>query len=497
MSIPEKEQLLPNFLIQNSLQKPHEIALTTASEQLTFAGLQECVLRLAGQLAAQGVRPGSRVALLIGNRREFAEIAQAVLQLQAVLVPLNLRLTPAELNWQLNDVEAQILVSEAKQAEKAQVACPANIPLWLIEDLEQTTGIAFEPPEVLNPTNLYTIVYSSGTTGNPKGVLHTLLNHYANAQASRQNLPISETDCWLVVLPLFHVGGLAILMRGLFYGMRVMLQENFEPGAVNQALDSDGVTIISVVANMLTRLLDERNNRPYPASFRCMLVGGGPVPQPLLERCVQAGVPVMQTYGMTETTSQAATLAPEDALRKLGSAGKPLAGVELRIEQAGQPTIAGQVGEIALRGAIVTPGYANRPEATAQAWRGGWFHSGDLGYLDEEGFLYIVDRRDDLIISGGENIYPAEIEAALLAHPAIEEAGVTGIPHEKWGQVPLAFVKLRAGYTLEENELLEYCRMRLARYKIPQQIIFSSKSLPRNAAGKLLRRLLHQQTQQP
>lgn len=491
----ENQSLLPNFLIQNGLQKPHKIALTTATEQLTFGQFQEQVVRLAGQLAAQGVSVGSRVALLMGNRREFAEIAQAVMQLQAVLVPLNLRLTPAELNWQLNDVEAQILVSDTKQAEKAQSACPANIALWLIEELEQTAGIGFEPPESLNPANLYTIVYSSGTTGNPKGVQHTLLNHYANAQASRQNLPIGETDCWLAVLPLFHVGGLAILMRGLFYGMRVLLQESFEPGAVNRALDSAGVTIISVVANMLSRLLDERNNRAYPASFRCMLVGGGPVPQVLLERCVQAGVPVMQTYGMTETTSQAATLAPEDALRKLGSAGKPLAGVELRIEQDGMPIPAGQVGEIALRGAIVTLGYANRPEATAQAWRGGWFHSGDLGYLDEEDFLYIVDRRDDLIISGGENIYPAEIEAALLAHPAVEEACVTGVLHEKWGQVPVAFVKLRAGYTLEEAALLEYCRERLARYKIPQRIIFSAENLPRNAAGKLLRRVLRQQIQ--
>jgi O-succinylbenzoic acid--CoA ligase len=249
------------------------------------------------------------------------------------------------------------------------------------------------------------------------------------------------------------------------------------------------VTIVSVVGAMLQRMLAARGDKPYPPSLRCVLLGGGPAPPDLLEDCARRGAPVVQTYGLTEAASQVATLSPEDALRKLGSAGKPLLPTELRIEQEGVVVGAGQVGEIVIRGPTVTPGYVDRPEATAHAIRDGWFHTGDLGYLDEEGYLYVLDRRDDLIISGGENVYPVEVEAALRAHPAVEDAGVVGVPDERWGQVPVAFVKLHDAATLTEPDLTAFCYTRLARYKVPAHIRFV-ESLPRNAAGKLLRRAL-------
>ncbi|NCC32496.1 MAG: o-succinylbenzoate--CoA ligase, partial [Chloroflexia bacterium] len=297
-------------------------------------------------------------------------------------------------------------------------------------------------------------------------------------------LGLHEADRWLAVLPLFHVGGLSILMRGAIYGMPVVLHERFEPTAVLASLVEERVTLVSLVAVMLQRLLDHDQAGVLPASVRCVLLGGGPAPRPLLEACAARDLPVAQTYGMTETASQVATLAPADALRKLGSAGQPLLPMELRVEA---PT--GEVGEICVRGPMVTPGYYNRPDATAEALRDGWLHTGDLGYLDDEGYLYVVDRRSDLIISGGENIYPAEVEATLLAHPAVAEVGVVGEPDATWGEVPVAFVVAREGSTPEVNALLAHCRERLAGYKIPRRITFVNE-LPRTAAGKLRRNLL-------
>ncbi len=489
---------LPNWLAQRNLESPHALALTTGGEDLTWRQLYERATRLARQLTALGIRSGSRVALLLGNSRPFVELVHALMQLEAVMIPLNLRLTPAELGWQIANIQVDLLVYDSPNAEKAQavIAHVSGLTGQMVADsgptLADMSEADFNSPIGFDPTAVQTIIYSSGTTGQPKGVQLTYGNHFYNAEASYQNLPAGPADRWLTVLPLFHVGGLAIILRGLFYNMPVVLQAGFDPAAVNHAIDYEGVTLISVVSNMLARMLDQRGDQPYPPAFRTALVGGGPVPAPLLERCATAHIPVMQTYGMTETASQAVTLAPAEALRKLGSAGKPLPGIELQLEHEGQPlgeTGPHAVGEILLRGPNITPGYAGRPEATELAWRGGWFHTGDLGWLDDEGFLYIADRRDDLIISGGENIYPAEVEAVLLSHPAIEEAGVVGRPDPKWGQVPVAFVKLRTGFSTTEAEIQTFCAGRLARYKVPVWVIFSDK-LPRNATGKLLRRKL-------
>jgi O-succinylbenzoic acid--CoA ligase len=237
-------------------------------------------------------------------------------------------------------------------------------------------------------------------------------------------------------------------------------------------------------------MLDERGDRPYPSSLRCVLLGGGPAPEPLLRRAAALGVPVVQTYGLTEAASQVATLAPEDALSKLGSAGKPLFGSMLQVRGPNGAVLPpGGEGEIVVRGPTVTPGYLNRPDATSQAIRDGWLHTGDIGYLDPEGYLYVLDRRDDLIISGGENVYPAEIEAVLQSHPDVVEAGVYGAPDERWGQVPVAAVVLREGAKSGPDALIAYCRERLAAYNTPARIELRD-TLPRNAAGKLVRNRL-------
>lgn len=492
--LKEPGEIFPNWLIEQVEIRPQGLAVVAGTEKLTFEELYKKALALAAKLREAGIEKGSRVALLAGNSLAFVETVYALMQLEAVLVPLNLRLTPAELGWQLADVGAGFLLTGDKflaQAREASAATPVR--LLTLSDLEQQPAPAqtVTPPTHYRAADLHTIIYSSGTTGQPKGVRLTYGNHYFNAYASYRNFPADETDRWLAVLPLFHVGGLAIVWRGLFYGMPVVVHESFDPAAVNHAIDHEGVSVISVVTNMLARMLDQRQDRGYPASLRSVLIGGGPVPPPLLERCARAGIPVVQTYGLTETASQAVTLAAQDALRKLGSAGKPLPGVELKIspKEDGEPT---EAGEILLRGQNVTLGYEGRPAETARAWREGWFHTGDIGRVDAEGYLYVLDRRTDLIISGGENVYPAEIEAVLLSHPAVEEAGVIGQANPQWGQAVVAFVKARSGAKVDEAELLEYCRDRLARYKLPRRIVFATESLPRNATGKLLRRNLRE-----
>nr|MBO2487322.1 2-succinylbenzoate-CoA ligase [Bacillota bacterium] len=254
------------------------------------------------------------------------------------------------------------------------------------------------------------------------------------------------------------------------------------------AIAREGPTLVSVVSVMLARMLEARTE-PYPPTFRVALLGGGPVPQVLVERAQGLGLPVAPSYGLTEAASQVATLPPHEAAARPGSSGRPLFGVELRIVQDGQDQPPGEPGEILVRGPNVMAGYHGQPEATARALAGGWLHTGDVGYLDEQGYLYVLDRRDDLIISGGENIYPAEVEGVLLEHPAVAEAGVVGVPDPVWGQAVVAAVRLRPGAAFDEAALRQFCRERLAGYKVPARIV-AVEALPRTPSGKLMRRRL-------
>jgi O-succinylbenzoic acid--CoA ligase len=269
--------------------------------------------------------------------------------------------------------------------------------------------------------------------------------------------------------------------RSVIYGTTAEVHDRFDAARVNASID-DGATMISVVSFMLERMLDERGDRPYPSSLRTVLAGGGPVPDALLERCEKAGVPVVQTYGLTETCSQVATLSPEDARRKRGSAGKALHPNELRIDGAEDG------GEILVRGPVVMAGYADLPEETSRVIVDGWLHTGDYGRLDDEGFLYVLDRRDDLIVTGGENVYPAEIEAVLTAHPAIEEAAVIGVRDDTWGQRVVAVVRGKPGAITPDAAALDaWCRKSLAGYKVPSAFRMVTEPLPRTASGKLRR----------
>jgi O-succinylbenzoic acid--CoA ligase len=483
---------LPDWLARRAVTHASHPALLAGSVSWTFAELDDRATDAARRLAAHGVVEGERVALLARNGPAFVVTVHSVSRLGAVLVPLNVRLTPVELAWQLADARVDLLLHDAAHGSLAAAAAAQVAGVRKIEvgpdGPEGAAAAVISPREKIALDSPQGIVYTSGTTGRSKGVLLTYGNYWWSAVGSVLHLGHCRDDRWLAMLPLFHVGGLAILFRSVIAGVPVVLHEAFDPAGANHAIAEERVTLVSVVANMLRRMLDEQGERPYPPTLRCILLGGGPAPGPLLEDCLRRGVPVSPTYGLTETCSQVATLLPEDLARHLGSAGRPLPTTEIRIERDGRPLPPGEVGEIVVRGPTVSPGYAGAaPEGAIRA--DGWLRTGDLGRLDGEGYLYVLDRRDDLIISGGENVSPAEVEAVLLLHPAVEDAAVVGVPDEQWGAIPVAYVKLRLGWSPTEQEVLAFCAARLAAFKRPRRIEWVD-SLPRNAAGKLLRREL-------
>ena len=478
----------------------------TGGRTWSFAELDAEVTVTARRLATLGVHAGDRVATLLHNAAGPAILVHAVLRLGATLVPLNTRLGEAELAWQIRDAAPRLLVVEQRtvaMTERARRELPELEVVSLDAAGAETLGSAALGAHdahdagsrpVHAPDDVLAIIYTSGTTGRPKGVMLTVGNFWWSAIGSALNLGTQTDDRWLVCLPLFHVGGLSILLRSAIYGITAVVHDGFDEHAVNRAIDDERVTIVSVVAVMLQRMLIAREGKPFPSTVRCLLLGGGPAPRALLEQCVALRGPVVQTYGLTETASQAVTLAPEDAFRKLGSAGKPLYPNEVCILARGRDDVADGAGEILVRGPVVMAGYAGRPDDTAQVIIDGWLHTGDIGRMDGDGFLYVLDRRDDLIITGGENVYPAEVEAVLLSHPLVAEAGVIGLPDERWGQRVVAIVRLAAGApsTAHSEALRTFCRGLLAAYKTPSEIHVVGAPLPRTHSGKLRRAALRE-----
>lgn len=481
-------ETMPNWLHKRAYMTPERIAIVENQNEWTYRDLQRSSLRMANGLKKRGVRKGHHVGFLMGNGVETVLCLHALMYIGAVIVPLNFRLTSAELRYQISDAELSFLVTDTTYIGKATEAInETEVSLLTWDRIEPGEEQSEELQTTIALSQLHTIMYTSGTTGKPKGVMLTYGNHWWSAVSSSLNLGLDVNDRWLCAVPMYHMSGLSILLRSVIYGITTIVHSHFDPKAVNESIHKDGVTIVSVVSAMLKRMLDELGSAHYPETFRCMLLGGGPAPYPLLSTCQEKQIPVYQTFGMTETASQIVTLSPEYMLSKQGSAGKALFPSELRIMEDGKEVEAFQHGEIIVKGPTVTSGYYNR-ETEGDSFINGWFHTGDQGYLDDEGFLFVLDRRKDLIISGGENIYPAEIEAALLDHENILDAGVTSIREEEWGEVPVAYVVRKAEH-VSEQELLTFLSERLARYKLPKRITFLEE-LPRNGANKLQRRLL-------
>lgn len=476
---------------------PRRLALRRANgASLSYRALSRRVAVLASQFEAAGVLPGDRIAWLGAAARHGILVQWAIARLGAVFLPLNTRLTTGELLDLLALGDAKALLCD--RSVEAQVApLSAVLPVYSL-DAPRAPGV--QPLPEKSSDNLWlwrssefalpavqSVVFTSGTTGTPKGAQITWFNQYTSAQASAQRIGASAEDRWLLTLPLYHVGGMTIPFRAALSGAAVVEYDSrggFDPARLSAMLHGQQITHVSLVPAMLHRLLDAGfAGTPY---LRWLLLGGAAAPPDLLERAFERGLPVAPTYGLTEACSQVATLPPADAPNRPGSVGKPLGGTTVTIvRDDGASAPAGEVGEIVVRGPTVFAGYLNVPND--RALRNGALYTGDLGFLGDDGYLFVVQRRTDLIVTGGENVYPAEVEAVLRAHPLASDACVVGLPHPEWGQQVAAVLVLKPGAVFDEGEFEAWCRQRLAGYKVPRQLRVVSH-LPMTASGKVIRR---------
>jgi fatty-acyl-CoA synthase len=470
-------------------------ALACGDTSVSFGELRERVRLAAGALARARVRRGDVVAVLLHNSLEFVELMLGASYIGAIFLPLNWRLAATELGYIIDHAGAGLLVTEPEfelLAERARgsfastrVVCPEEL---IAEAQPVATAVAAESHEVLR------LMYTSGTTARPKGVVITNGNLDAKCLAHMVELELTGDDRALVVGPLYHVGALDLTFTTLLYvGGYQRILRRFEAAAALEAIEAERLTTVWLAPAMVNMLLDDDSLADRDlSSMRVVIDGGEKMPLPLIERVMKAfpNAWFADAYGMTETVGGDTFLNKGAERRKLGSVGKPVFNAEVRVVGPDdEPVPGGQVGEIVLRGPKVCAGYWRDPDGTALATRGGWLHTGDIGLFDGEGYLYVVDRLKDMIVSGGENIASLEVERAIYEHPGVLEAAVVGRVDARWGEVPVAYVVARPSATLAEDQIIAFCRERLARYKVPRAVRFIS-ALPRNPSGKVLKREL-------
>jgi fatty-acyl-CoA synthase len=462
--------------------------------RFTYAELDERIDRLAAHLAALGVAKGERVAVLAQNTTETLEVQFAAFRLGAIFVPLNVRLTVHELEFIVGDAGAMVILSDDDLE-----------PMAL--DLQQRCGIAhaitYGAPyeaalaraarlarhETVDLTEVSTIMYTSGTTGRPKGAMITHQMTFINVVNLGVPAFITPKTVYLCVLPLFHTGGLNCYTNPVLHaGGTVIVMRAFDPATCLRLISEPllGVTHFFGVPSNYQFMGQHPEFADADLSRLAVAgVGGAPMPVALLDVWQKRGCALVQGYGMTETSPSVLMLDPDDAATKAGSCGKPVLHCELKIvREDGVEVEPGERGELWVKGPNVTPGYWNRPDANASSFTDGWLHTGDTVRVDEDGFYYIVDRTKDMYISGGENVYPAEVENVLYQLDAIAEAAVIGVPDDRWGETGLAVVVLKAGGAASEAEIMAHCRERLSRFKCPKGVVFTG-ALPRNATGKV------------
>jgi acyl-CoA synthetase (AMP-forming)/AMP-acid ligase II len=500
--------VLPEMLSRNARLRPEHTALIFEGTSRTYAELEDRAERLAGALAARGVGHGDKVALLLYNRLEVVEAWFGCQKLGACPVPVNFRLVQEEVDYVLDNADAVGVIADERLADIAAVARTRNADLRFhlavggvvpadAEDYEEVLAAA-EPPAgdaEVREEDLAFLMYTSGTTGRPKGAMLSQLNLVANTLNWTHEMQVGRDDVWLSGLPLFHIGGINGVLPFLYVGGTVVITPStgFDALQSLRQLEAEKATLCYFVPTQWAEICALPEIAEVDTSrLRKALWGASMAPPSVLESLVRTfpSVEIVNAFGQTEMSSNTCFLKGEDAVRKMGSVGKPAINVEVRvIDPYGGDVSPGEVGEIVYRGPTVMQGYYRNEQATAEAFAGGWFHSGDLVRVDDEGFITVVDRMKDLIISGGENVYPAEVERAVLEHPAVQEAAVIGIPHPKWVETPMAIVVLAEGAEATEEELIAHCRERLAGYKKPGAVAFVD-ALPRNAAGKILKRHL-------
>jgi O-succinylbenzoate-CoA ligase len=468
----------------------------------TYADLEKYANSCANMLLEQGMAKGDRIALLLPNCIELVGLFCGAAKVGVVAVPLNTRLTAAELSFILSDSGASILIhgpqfNETVEAIKASEEYPCKIETFIEAGeggLQPILDAASSnSPEVSagGDDNLF-IMYTSGTTGLPKGVVHTHNSVYTGGSAMNFSMDTRYRDRILIPLPMFHVSALIAVVGCIVRGSTLVSMPNFDPRRIWTLIEEEKVTICGAVTAILNFMRQVPEFETFNApDFRYFMQGGSPLPKSLVEIFQAKGIEVTQGYALTESCTVGTALLNEDALRKIGSAGRPGMFCELCLRDEQGNRLQRGEGEVMLKGDFLLKEYWNRPDATAEAFEDGWFRTGDIAEIDDEGFVYIKDRLKDMIISGGENIYPAELENVILGHPAVAEVAVIGLPDDKWGEIACAIV---VGNTEEAGEegIIAHCEERLSRFKLPKRVVFVDE-IPRNPAGKVLKRVLRDQ----
>ncbi len=500
-----------DFLTTRAHINPDKEALydVEAQQHFTFAELNQRSNQVVNGLQELGLAKGDRVAVLAYNGHEFMESFFGPAKAGLVLMPLNWRLTADELSYILKDGGAKAIIYHADflpaiDQIRAKGSEASDIEHWIQIGGEATAGsIDFtawqsgqptgEPADKAGPDDNLFLMYTSGTTGNPKGVVHTHETQLWAVITSTNSADGRLTDRYLVLLPLFHVGALTPMITMLYGGLTLVILKSFDPVRVWELIESEPIDTTLAVPAMLNFMLQVPDLKRFNySSLRWIMSGAAPLPVATINAYKDLGIEIHQVYGLTETCGPACLIAPDDAMRKIGSTGKAFFHTEVRVvNDQGEDLPAGEAGEIIVRGGHIMKEYWNREQATAEALRDGWLYTGDIAVKDDEGFVYIQDRIKDMIISGGENVYPAEIENVLLQHEGIADAAVIGQASEKWGESPLAII-VKADDSLAESDVLAHCNEKLARFKLPKGAVFV-EAIPRNPSGKILKRLLREQ----
>lgn len=487
-----------DWLAQNTLYAPHKTAIIwePTNTRLSFAACNQIGDGVAVWLQeAYGLKAGDRIAILAENTLEHLFLFFACQKAGYVLVPVNYRLSPPEVAYILHDADPKLVFfAEAFSEHTAQAPCQ-TLALDVLNKALAEVPPQLAPPSwpTQAPAHPVLILYTSGTTGRPKGALISHQMLLWNAVNTAMRLALTPKDISFNAAPLYHTGGWNVLLTPfLLYGATTVLLDRFDPERILRLCETEGITIVWGVPTMMKMLSDAPH---FPdldlSSVRYAIVGGEPMPIPLIEIWEAKGIPIRQGFGMTEVGPNCFSLPEEDAIRKAGSIGFPNFFIETRlVNEIGEDLAQGEIGELLMRGPVVTPGYWRNEKATSEAIKDGWFYTGDLMRMDEEGYFYVVGRKKDMYISGGENVYPAEVEAVLYQHPAVSEAAVLGIPDPRWGEVGKAFVVLKPHQSVTETALIAHCKAYLAKYKVPQAVCFMPE-LPKGPSGKILKKDLH------
>ncbi|MFN2556226.1 MAG: long-chain fatty acid--CoA ligase [Nitriliruptorales bacterium] len=499
---PHGDHAIGTWIRDRAIVTPERVAIDflapgdTRETSMTYEQLDECSERLAGALLASGVKPGDRVATLTGNRPEHVELMFACAKAGLILAPMNPRLAGPEIGYQLDDAEPAALFVAPEHEELSAAALsrahssPRRLPL-MREALDDLTRPDHNARHIaVDDDDPLLLVYTSGTTGTPKGALLTHANCFWTNLSLDRTVDLMTTDVVLQVLPQFHVGGWNVQpLLAWWKGATVVLESGFDAQRALATIERKRVTtMMGVPATYLFMAEEPTFAQTDLSSLRQAVVGGAPMPQTLLKTWHERGVDVVQGYGLTEAAPNVLCLPPEHARSKLGYAGKPYLHVEVKLRdpETGHDLLGEARGELLVRGPNVFPGYWRNEEATGLAFVGGWLLTGDVAERDQDGFYRIYDRVKDMFISGGENVYPAEVESVLHDHPSVVEAAVVGVPHERWGEVGVAFVAVRDPEAVDAGELLATCHERLAKFKVPKEVHFVD-TLPRSAVNKVLK----------